>query len=49
MIIFPQESKLVWDIMVTIMDVQFNCFINMVVVMREHKFKMMVACCAFYL
>ena len=49
MIIFSQESKLVWDNMVTIMDVQFNCFINTVVVMREHEFKMIVAYCAFYL
>ena len=48
MITFPQESKLVWDNMGTIIDVLFNCFITTVVVMSEHKFKMMVACCALY-
>ena len=41
MIIYPQNNELLGDNIVTMIDVQFNCYINTVEVLREHEFKMM--------
>ena len=47
MIIYLQNNELLRDNMVTIIDVQFNCYINTIAIMREHEFEMMI-CCAFF-
>ena len=48
MIIYPQNNELRGDNMVTKIDVQLNCYINTMAVMREHEFEMMAIWCAFF-
>ena len=40
MIIYPQNNELLGDNMVTMIDVQFNYYINKVEIMTEYEFKM---------
>ena len=40
-IIYSLNNESLGDNMATMIDVQFNCYINTVEVMREHEFKMM--------
>ena len=47
-IIYPQNNELLVDNIETIIDLQLNCYINIVEVMREHELKMMAIWCAIF-